>query len=91
MAHKLFNRHDCFTSEMMKMTMDVINATEDDSLTNMAYGLFDGYLYEDLLPRAIKIGVSKEIENKIRGLKKAIEMFIQVTQSAAVEESQNIQ
>jgi hypothetical protein len=82
MAHKLFDRHECFTSEMMTMTMDVIKATEDDSLTNMAYGLFDGYLYEDLLPRAIKLGVSKEIENKIRGLKKAIEMFIQVTSPA---------
>ena len=79
MAYKLFDRHECFTSEMMTMTMDVIKAAEDDSLTNMAYGLFDGYLYEDLLPRAIKLGVSKEIENKIRGLKKAIEMFIQVT------------
>ena len=79
MNYKRFNRHDCFTSEMMTMTMDVIKATEDDSLTNMAYGLFDGYLYEDLLPRAIKLGVSKEIENKIRGLKKAIEMYIQLT------------
>ena len=79
MNYKRFNRHDCFTSEMMTMTMDVIKATEDDSLTNMAYGLFDGYLYEDLLPRSIKLGVSKEIENKIRGLKKAIEMYIQLT------------
>ena len=59
MAHKLLDRHECFTSEMMTMTMDVIKATEDDSLTNMAYGLFYGYLYEDLLPRAIKLGVSK--------------------------------
>lgn len=81
MNYKRFNRHDCFTSEMMTMTMDVINATEDDSLTNMAYGLFDGYLYEDLLPRAIKLGVSEEIVNKIKGLKKAIEMFIQLTQA----------
>mgnify|MGYP000683711759 FL=1 len=79
MNYKRFNRHDCFTSEMRTMTMDVINATEDDSLTNMSYGLFDGYLYEDLLPRAIKLGVSKKIENKIRGLKKAIEMYIQLT------------
>ena len=79
MNYKRINRHDCFTSEMRTMTMDVINATEDDSLTNMSYGLFDGYLYDDLLPRAIKLGVSKEIENKIRGLKKAIEMFIQLT------------
>lgn len=79
MNYKRFNRHDCFTSEMMKMTMDIIKATEDDSLTNMSYGLFDGYLYEDLLPRAIKLGVSKEIEAKIEGLKKAIEMYIQLT------------
>ena len=79
MNYKRFNRHDCFTSEMMTMTMAIIKATEDDSLTNMAYGLFDGYLYEDLLPRAIKLGVSQEIENKIKGLKKAIEMYIQLT------------
>tara|TARA_B100000497_G_scaffold65911_1_gene74529 strand:- start:2480 stop:2692 length:213 start_codon:yes stop_codon:yes gene_type:complete len=63
----------------MTMTMAIIKATEDDSLTNMAYGLFDGYLYEDLLPRAIKLGVSEEIVNKIKGLKKAIEMYIQLT------------
>ena len=79
MNYKRFNSHDCFTSEMMTMTMSIIKATEDDSLTNMAYGLFDGYLYEDLLPRAIKLGVSQEIENKIKGLKKAIEMYIQLT------------
>jgi|TARA_B110000967_G_scaffold73953_1_gene76447 hypothetical protein len=70
---------------MMTMTMDVIKATDDDVLTNMSYGLFDGYLYDDLLPRAIKLGVSIEIENKIRGLKKAIEMFIQLTNIVTLE------
>lgn len=79
MSYTRFERHECFTSEMMTMTMDVIKATDDSKLTNMAYGLYDGYLYNDLLPRAIKLGVSKEVENKIRGLKKAIEMFIQLT------------
>jgi len=85
MSYKKFNRHECFTSEMMTMTMDVIKATDDDILTNMSYGLFDGYLYDDLLPRAIKLGVSIEIENKIRGLKKAIEMFIQLTNIVTLE------
>ena len=84
MSYKKFNRHECFTSEMMTMTMDVIKATDDDILTNMSYGLFDGYLYDDLLPRAIKLGVSTEIENKIRGLKKAIEMFIQLTSAVTL-------
>jgi len=79
MSYTRFERHECFTSEMMTMTMDVIKATDDSKLTNMTYGLYDGYLYNDLLPRAIKLGVSKEVENKIRGLKKAIEMFIQLT------------
>tara|TARA_B110000285_G_scaffold102657_1_gene116817 strand:- start:307 stop:519 length:213 start_codon:yes stop_codon:yes gene_type:complete len=69
----------------MTMTMDVIKATDDDVLTNMSYGLFDGYLYDDLLPRAIKLGASIEIENKIRGLKKAIEMFIQLTNIVTLE------
>ena len=85
MSYKKFNRHECFTSEMMTMTMDVIKATDDDVLTNMSYGLFDGYLYDDLLPRAIKLGASIEIENKIRGLKKAIEMFIQLTNIVTLE------
>ena len=79
MNYTKFERHECFTSEMMTMTMDVIKATDDDKLTNMAYGLYDGYLYDDLLSRAVKLGVSKEIENKINGLKTAIEMFIQLT------------
>jgi len=38
---------------MMTMTTDIINASSDSSLKNMAYGLFDGYLYEGLLPKAI--------------------------------------
>ena len=86
MSYKKFNRHECFTSEMMTMSTDIINASSDSSLKNMAYGLFDGYLYEGLLPKAIECGVSKEIENKIIGLKKAIEMFIQLTITRNEEE-----
>jgi len=70
---------------MMSMTMDIISATSDHELKNMTYGLYDGYLYNDLLPRAIELRVSKEIENKIRGLKKAIEMFIQLTEVVTIE------
>ena len=79
MSYTRFDRHSCFTSEMRTMTMDIINATENDEFTNMAYGLFDGYLYDDLLPKAIKLGVSKDIENKIKGLIKAIEMYLLLT------------
>jgi len=79
MGYKLFDRHECFTSEMMEMTSESISASNNSSLTNMLYGLYDGYIYDDLLSKAIETGVSKEVENKIRGLKKAIEMFIQLT------------
>ena len=71
---KRFDRHAIFTSEMMDTTMEIIKSTEDHYLKNMTYGLYDGYLYEDLLPRAIELGVSEEVELKIRGLKNAIEM-----------------
>lgn len=95
MNYTKFDRHECFTSEMMEMTRSSIREIEDlalaqnksmfNSVTNMLYGLYDGYLYDDLLPDAIEFGVTKEIENKIRGLKKAIEMFIQLTEVVTIE------
>ena len=71
---KRFDRHAIFTAEMMDTTMEIIQSTRDNSLKNMTYALYDGYLYEDLLPTAIELGVSEEIELKIRGLKNEIEM-----------------
>ena len=47
-------------------------------LENMLYGLYDGYLYEDLLPTALKAEVDAETEKNIRSLIKAIEMFIDI-------------
>jgi hypothetical protein len=79
LGYKRFDRHACFTPEMMHMTMDVINEVEDTSLSNKVYGIFDGYLYSDLLETATKVGVSVETENKIKGLIKAIEMYLQLT------------
>lgn len=76
MNYQRFDRHECFTSEMMTMTSEVIRECEDFNVMNMMYGLYDGYLYADLLPKAIESGISKESENKIKGLIKAIEVYI---------------
>jgi len=81
MNYKLFNRHDCFTPEMMEMTREVIEEAQgkDFGLVNMVYGLYDGYLYDDLLKQARIAGINELTMNKLKGLKKAIEMYIQLT------------
>jgi len=45
----------------------------------MVYGLYDGYLYDDLLKQARIAGINELTMNKLKGLKKAIEMYIQLT------------
>ena len=81
MSYKRFDRHECFTPEMMQMTREIIDEVmfEDMGLTNMVYGLYDGYLYSDILEKAVIVGVSQETMNKLEGLKKAIEMYIELT------------
>jgi len=81
MSYKRFDRHECFTPEMMQMTREIIDEVmfEDMALTNMVYGLYDGYLYSDILEKAVIVGVSQETMNKLEGLKKAIEMYIELT------------
>ena len=85
--HKRFNRHECFTPEMMKMTSQCIDSIwhlkaniQMANFKNMLFGLYDGYLYDDLLPTALEVEVDAETEGKIRGLIKATEMFIKTTQ-----------
>ena len=94
--YKRFNRHECFTLEMMKMTGQCIdslwsfyfsrkvNSTKTNiqvaDLKNMLFGLYDGYLYDDLLPTALEVEVDAKTEEQIRGLIKAIEVFIKISQ-----------
>lgn len=80
-----FNRHDLFTSEMLETTIKCINGSKDFNLTNKLYGLFDGYLYNDLMEIAIESKVDKEIENMIAGLINAIEMYIKITDKKFVQ------
>ena len=68
MAHYRFNRHQLFTQEDTSEVMAIIKDVDtiaffNDSymegpigeLTNMLYGLFDGYLYDNILTTAAGI------------------------------------
>ena len=71
MAHYRFNRHELFTMDDTSEVMDIIREVRDismevttpaiedqlDVLTNMLYGLFDGYLYDNVLTTAASIVV----------------------------------
>lgn len=84
--YKNFNRHEVYTPEMMDLQRKIMRKIDEvafeqkksmmNSLSNMMYGLYDGYLYSDLLPEAETFGLDQESINGIKGLIKAIEMYI---------------
>jgi len=63
MAHYRFDRHKLFsmddTSEVLDIIKEVRGIDSDDdnlpNLANMLYGLFDGYLYDNVLSTAVGI------------------------------------
>ena len=48
MSFTNFNRHENMTPEVMEMVMDAIRQATDFSVSNMLYGLYDGFLYSKL-------------------------------------------
>ena len=63
MTHYRFDRHKLFSMDDTSEVLDIISEvrgidSDDDSigeLTNMLYGLFDGYLYDNVLSTAVGI------------------------------------
>jgi len=52
MSYTTFDRHAEMSSETREQIMDLLNNVRFDGgfeLTNMIYGLFDGYLYDTIL------------------------------------------
>lgn len=88
MSYKRFNRHECYSSEMLSMTSEVVRELQDiaieqdksmfDMSINMVCGLYDGFLYDDLLQEVTNFGATESTLNKVKGLIKAIEMYIQL-------------
>ena len=83
MTHYRFDRHKLFTSEDRTEVLDLIREVEtiaysNDSsryegkygeLTNMLFGLFDGYLYDNILTTAVSItDLSMEVCKRIEAI-----------------------
>ena len=87
MAHYRFNRHQLFsmddTSEVLDimrevrdLSIDVTNPDSEsrlDELTNMLYGLFDGYLYDNILTTAA--GIVELSMDTIRRIEAKVDMI----------------
>ena len=66
-----FNRHANMTSETRGEIMDILKEVDFNTgfdLMNMLYGLFDGYLYDDLLEVARGAKVDKTLYNRIENV-----------------------
>jgi len=60
-----FNRHKLFTNEMMDYHMNR-NESWFTSLYNMLCGVWDGYLYTEMLETAKQMGLPTHITNRIQ-------------------------
>jgi hypothetical protein len=71
-----FNRHELFTSEMMDYHSTTLRMVEDfymnqnqswfNEVYNMLCGVWDGYLYGELLESAKQLGLPTHITNRIQ-------------------------
>lgn len=85
--YKRFNRHQLFDGELMKFHSNTIRLVEDffmdkgesfhNELTNMLYGIWDGYLYDKLLPVAKQSGLPIEDVRRIEATIDVIEEYIE--------------
>ena len=66
-----FNRHANMTSETRGEIMDILKEVDFNTgfdLMNMLYGLFDGYLYDDLLEVARGAKLDNVLYNRVENV-----------------------
>lgn len=66
----MFDRHAHMSSETLGDIMNALRETgaslcNDRHLSNMLYGLFDGYLYDDIVTESNRIGIEDGIKSQI--------------------------
>jgi ribosomal protein L6P/L9E len=66
-----FDRHAHMSSETRGDIMNILKGistgfSNDMHLSNMLYGLFDGYLYEDIISESNRIGIEERIKIQIK-------------------------
>ena len=73
-----FNRHANMTSETRGEIMDILKEVDFNTgfdLMNMLYGLFDGYLYDDLLEVARGAKIDNVLYNRIENVVSVIKNY----------------
>lgn len=90
MEYQRFNRHEAYTREIMTMIRETITMVDNkaietgqsifNELTNMLYGLYDGYYYSGLVKAAWNFGFEDghPIYENIQGIQRVTEMYIQL-------------
>ena len=78
MSYIKFDRHSNMTSTTRGEIMDIIKEVDFNTgfdLMNMLYGLFDGYLYDDLLEVASGAKVDNVLYNRIKNVVSVIKNY----------------
>lgn len=78
MSYIRFDRHTNMSSETRQEILDIlkeVNFRTGIDLMNMLYGLFDGYLYDDLLEVAKGANVDKALYNRIKNVVSVIKNY----------------
>jgi hypothetical protein len=70
-----FNRHEIFSNEMMEYHSQTLRLVEDfhmerndtwfNEVYNMLNGIWDGYLYTEMIPMAKELGYPQSIIDRI--------------------------
>lgn len=79
MSYIKFDRHTNMTSTTRGEILDIIKEVDFNTgfdLMNMLYGLFDGYLYDDLLEVARGAKVDKALYNRIENVVSVIKNYL---------------
>ena len=69
MSYSRFDRHEHMSSETRREVLDIITEIGYGDgtflLTNSMYGLYDGYLYDELIQYADEVTMSKDLYRRI--------------------------
>ena len=79
MSYIRFDRHTNMTSTTRGEILDIIKEVDYNTgfdLMNMLYGLFDGYLYDDLLEVARGAKIDKTLYNRIENVVSVIKNYL---------------
>ena len=79
MSYIRFDRHTNMTSTTRGEILDIIKEVDFNTgfdLMNMLYGLFDGYLYDDLLEVARGAKVDNVLYNRIENVVSVIKNYL---------------